>query len=69
MINTNKEYENSETKINLLEERFNVEHFFCLLKKGFKRISTINDKTLKHYNNFLNTAAPLISLNITIDLA
>ena len=25
MINTNKEYENSETQINLLEERFNVE--------------------------------------------
>jgi hypothetical protein len=35
VINTNKEYENSEIRINLLKDRFN------LLKKCYKRISIL----------------------------
>ena len=66
-----------------LIERSKVEHFFSLLKRGYKRISIINDKTLinyslrpkgsrricpKGYNNFLNIAISLISLKIIIRL-
>ena len=53
VINTDNEYENSETQINLLNDRFNVEQliydaltFVLCIKKSYKRISSINDKTL-----------------------
>ncbi len=62
---------NSKKEINnniLLKERYKVEHFFSLLKRGYKRISIINDKTLINYNNFLNIAISLISLKIIIRL-
>jgi len=52
----------------LLKERYKVEHFFSLLKRGFKRISIINDKILENYNSFLNIAISLISLKIIINL-
>ena len=65
---------NSKTKIinnykrSLLNERYKVEHFFSLLKKGYKRISIINDKILSNYNSFLHIAISLISLKIIIKL-
>jgi hypothetical protein len=62
-INSKRKNINDDEK-NLLKDRIKVEHFFSLLKKGYKRISTINDKLLINYNNFLNIAVALISLNI-----
>ena len=61
--NSKKENINEDNKI-LLKDRSKVEHFFSLLKRGYKRISTINDKLLVNYNNFLNIAVSLISLKI-----
>lgn len=52
----------------LLKERSKVEHFFSYLKKGYKRISCINDKKLETYYNFLYIAVSLISLKIIIKL-
>jgi len=52
----------------LLKERYKVENFFSLLKKGYKRISIINDKILTNYNGFLNIAMSLITLKIIIKL-
>ena len=80
-VNSKKEINNNNNI--LLKERSKVEHFFSLLKRGYKRISIINDKTLinyslrpkgsrricpKGYNNFLNIAISLISLKIIIRL-
>ena len=61
--NSKKENINEDNKI-LLKDRSKVEHFFSLLKRGYKRISTINDKLLVNYNNFLHIAVSLISLKI-----
>jgi len=63
----NKNIISTEIKT-LLSERHKVEHFFSLLKRGFKRISIINDKILTNYNGFLNIAVSLISLKIIIKL-
>ena len=52
----------------LLKERSKVEHFFSYLKKGYKRISCINDTKLETYYNFLYIAVSLISLKIIIKL-
>jgi hypothetical protein len=65
-VNSKKEINNNNNI--LLKERSKVEHFFSLLKRGYKRISIINDKTLINYNNFLNIAISLISLKIIIRL-
>ena len=56
---------NNDHKL-LLKERYKVENFFSLLKKGYKRISIINDKILTNYNGFLNIAMSLITLKIII---
>ena len=65
-VNSKKEISNNDKL--LLRERFKVEHFFSLLKRGYKRISIINDKTLLSYTSFLNIAISLISLKIIIRL-
>ena len=52
----------------LLKERYKVENFFSLLKRGYKRIIIINDKTLSNYYGFLNIAITLITLKIIINL-
>ena len=58
----------STDKNQLLKSRYKVEDFFSYLKRGFKRISCINDKLLSTYNNFLYIAASLLSLRIIINL-
>ena len=46
-INSKKEIINNKI---LLKERSKVEHFFSLLKRGYKRICIIYDKTLINYS-------------------
>ena len=60
---TNNKIDSNNSK--LLKIRYVVEHFFSLLKRGYKRISIINDKTLNSYLNFLKIASSLIILNQT----
>ncbi len=59
---------NTEPEKYLLKERTKVEHFFSLLKRGYKRISIINDKTINSYNTFLLISISLLSLRIIINL-
>ena len=49
-VNSKKEINNNNNNNILLKERSKVEHFFSLLKRGYKRISIINDKKLINYS-------------------
>ena len=66
--NSKREHINTEYEEYLLKERTKVEHFFSLLKRGYKRISIINDKTINCYNTFLLISISLLSLRIIINL-
>ena len=50
----------------LLKDRYKVEHFFGKLKKCFKRLIIINDKTLKNYYGFTHIAASFILLSLSL---
>ena len=50
----------------LLKDRYKVEHFFNKLKKCFKRIIIINDKTIKNYYCFTRIAAASILVNLSL---
>ena len=67
-INSKNKHTISDTDKLLLKERYKVEHFFSLLKRGYKRISIINDKLLNIYNNFLSIASTLIIIRQIIKL-
>jgi len=43
-----------------------VEHFFGKLKKCFKRLIIINDKTLKNYYGFTHIADSFILLSLSL---
>ena len=67
LITPNRYNSKNKTELNYIQQlksRYKVEHFFSLLKRGYKRISTINDKTYISYFNFLNIATSIITLNI-----
>jgi transposase len=53
-----------ENKI-LLKKRHIVENFFSFLKRSFNRISLINDKVLKIYENYIYMASSIILLRIS----
>ena len=65
-INSIDEILLKDWKITRRASRYKVEHFFGKLKKSFKRLIIINDKTLKNYYGFTHIAASFILLGLSL---